>query len=83
MITQQLEDMNYDDITLENLEQLIHLLFAESPKLKKILSKLKEKKSAKAVKILDSLQKKIRSQSKSREELIKFCLRKAFREIFH
>jgi hypothetical protein len=47
--------MNYDDITLENLEQLIHLLFAESPKLKKILAKLKEKKSAKAVKILDSL----------------------------
>ncbi|CAK84888.1 unnamed protein product (macronuclear) [Paramecium tetraurelia] len=83
IIAEQLDDMNYDEITLENLEQLIHLLFAESPKLKKIQQQLKEKKCLKVVKILETLAKKIRTQSKSREELIKFCLRKAFREIFH
>ncbi|CAD8057585.1 unnamed protein product [Paramecium sonneborni] len=83
IIAQQLEDMNYNHITIENLEQLIHLLFAESPKLKKIQQQLKEKKCLKVFKILESLAKKIRKQSKSREELIKFCLRKAFREIFH
>ncbi|CAD8055383.1 unnamed protein product [Paramecium sonneborni] len=83
IIAQQLDDMNYDDITIENLEQLIHLLFAESSKLKKIQQQLKEKKCLKVVKILETLAKKIRTQSKSREELIKFCLRKAFREIFH
>ncbi|CAD8150268.1 unnamed protein product [Paramecium pentaurelia] len=83
IIAQQLDDMNYDEITIENLEQLIHLLFVEQPKLKKILQQLKEKKCLKVVKILETLAKKIRTQSKSREELIKFCLRKAFREIFH
>ncbi|CAD8140758.1 unnamed protein product [Paramecium pentaurelia] len=83
IIAQKLDDMNYNEITIENLEQLIHLLFAESPKLKKIQQQLKEKKCIKVVKILETLAKKIRTQSKSREELIKFCLRKAFREIFH
>ncbi|CAD8138143.1 unnamed protein product [Paramecium octaurelia] len=83
IISQQLDDMNYDQITIENLEALIHLLFEEEPKLKKILQQLKEKKCLKVVKILDTLAKKIRTQQKNREELIKFCLRKAFREIFH
>ncbi|CAK56285.1 unnamed protein product (macronuclear) [Paramecium tetraurelia] len=83
IISEQLDDMNYDQITVENLEALIHLLFAEEPKLKKIQQQLKEKRCLKVVKILDTLAKKIRTQQKNREELIKFCLRKAFREIFH
>ncbi|CAK82171.1 unnamed protein product (macronuclear) [Paramecium tetraurelia] len=82
-IQQQIEEMNYEDITLDNLEQMIHLIFADSSKVKKIMQKLKEKKCVKVIKILETLNKKIRSQQKSREELIKFCLRKAFREIFH
>ena len=53
--------MNYDDITIENLEQMIHLLFADSSKIKKIIQKLKEKKCVKVIKILDTLTKKIRS----------------------
>ncbi|CAD8209769.1 unnamed protein product [Paramecium octaurelia] len=69
-------------VSSETLEKYILLIVNEDEAVNQIISSLKNSGQFSLSNVLEILTQKQKQQHKSREELIKFCLRKAFKFIF-
>ncbi|CAK81334.1 unnamed protein product (macronuclear) [Paramecium tetraurelia] len=69
-------------VSSETLEKYILLIVNEDDAVNQIISSLKNSGQFSLSNVLEILSQKQKQQHKSREELIKFCLRKAFKFIF-
>ncbi|CAD8110137.1 unnamed protein product [Paramecium primaurelia] len=69
-------------VSSETLEKYILLIVNEDEAVNQIISSLKNSGQFSLSNVLEILSQKQKQQHKSREELIKFCLRKAFKFIF-
>ncbi|CAD8197378.1 unnamed protein product [Paramecium pentaurelia] len=69
-------------VTNQTLERYIMMIVNEDETFKNILTQLKNSNQIALVKLLEMLAQKQKCQQKSREELVKFCLRKALKFIF-